>query len=108
MMFAALTITPVVLLTRSLDRLNPSLLGQGLAVAVLSSVIPYSLEMIGLRALPARTFGILMSMEPAVAALCGLLFLREHLTGPQWLAIALVIAASAGTTLTKEKLPLDA
>jgi inner membrane transporter RhtA len=108
MLFAALTITPIVLETRSLDRLNVGLFGQGVAVAILSSALPYSLEMIGLRAMPARTFGILMSMEPAIAALCGLLFLREHLSGPQWLAIALVIAASAGTTLTKEKVPLDA
>jgi inner membrane transporter RhtA len=110
MLFAALTITPIVLATRSLDRINLNLFGQGLAVAILSSALPYSLEMIGLRAMPARTFGILMSMEPAVAALCGLVFLREHLSGPQWLAILLVITASAGTTLTKEKpgVPLDA
>ena len=110
MLFAALTILPIVLAGKSLARVNANLLWQGLAVAVLSSALPYSLEMIGLRAMPARTFGILMSMEPAVAALCGMLFLRERLNAPEWLAIALVIAASAGTTLTGEKggVPLDA
>lgn len=103
MLFAALTILPVVLANGALSRLNKALLWQGIAVAILSSALPYSLEMIGLRAMPARTFGILMSMEPAVAAVCGMLFLRERLSVQQWAAIALVIAASAGTTLTGEK-----
>jgi len=110
MLFASLTILPIVFADRGLARLNVNLLGQGLAVAILSSALPYSLEMIGLRAMPARTFGILMSMEPAVAAVCGMLFLRERLNAPEWLAVALVIAASAGTTLGGEKgeVPLDA
>jgi inner membrane transporter RhtA len=110
MLFAAVAILPIVLASGSLTRLNANLFWQGVAVAILSSALPYSLEMIGLRAMPARTFGILMSMEPAVAALCGMAFLREHLTAPQWLAIALVITASAGTTLAGEKreVPLDA
>lgn len=110
MLFAALTIAPIVIEQRSLARLDATLMWQGLAVAILSSALPYSLEMIGLRAMPARTFGILMSMEPAIASLCGMLFLREHLTATQWLAVALVITASTGTTLAKGKtdVPLDA
>jgi inner membrane transporter RhtA len=77
----------------------------GVGVALLSSAIPYTLEMVALKALPARTFGILMSLEPAVAALVGLAFLREVLSATQWLAVALVIAASAGSTLTSRGAP---
>ncbi|HWV38784.1 MAG TPA: EamA family transporter, partial [Vulgatibacter sp.] len=67
--------------------------------AVVGSALPYTLEMFALKALPARTFGILMSLEPAVAALAGLVFLRERLTPTQWLAVACVCAASAGAAL---------
>jgi len=72
----------------------------GIGVAILSSAVPYSLEMIGLRRLPAQAFGTLMSLEPAAGALMGLLLLGEHLTVVEWLAIALVVAASMGTALT--------
>ena len=75
----------------------------GIGVALLSSAIPYTLEMIGLKAIPARTFGILMSLEPALAAFAGLIFLHEVLTPLQWLAVALVIAASAGSSLTSRR-----
>jgi inner membrane transporter RhtA len=78
--------------------LRPDLLAAGAAVALASSVIPYSLEMEALRALPARTFGILMSLEPGVAALAGLVVLGQGLAVREWLAIALVIGASAGAT----------
>ena len=61
--------------------------------------------MSALNALPARTFGILMSLEPAVAALAGRIFLGEILSRAQWLAVALVIAASAGSTLTGRRAP---
>ncbi len=60
-------------------------------------------EMVALKELPARTFGILMSLEPAVAALAGLVFLGEVLSPRQWLAVALVIAASTGSTLTSPR-----
>jgi len=75
---------------------DPGLAATGVAVALLSSAIPYSLELEALRRLPARTFGILMSLEPAVAALVGLIFLGQGLAGREILAIGLVIAASAG------------
>jgi inner membrane transporter RhtA len=61
-------------------------------------VIPYSLELEALRTLPARVFGILMSLEPAVAALAGLVILGQDLSAREWLAVALVITASAGAT----------
>lgn len=71
-----------------------------LLVALLSSAIPYSLEMIALTRLPARIFGTLMSLEPAMAAFSGMLFLGETLTRLQWLALLAIIIASAGSTLT--------
>ena len=76
------------------------LLPTALAVAVLSSALPYSLEMVALTRLPGRTFSTLMSMEPAIAALSGLLFLSERLALNQWLAISAIIAASAGAAAT--------
>jgi inner membrane transporter RhtA len=76
--------------------LHPGLLAAGAAVALASSVVPYSLELEALRRLPARVFGILMSLEPAVAALAGLVVLGQALSPREWLAIALVVAASAG------------
>lgn len=76
-----------------------------LVVAVLSSALPYSLEIIALPKIPARTFGTLMSLEPATAALSGMLFLNEHLTDLQWLALAAIVAASMGATLTIKPKP---
>jgi inner membrane transporter RhtA len=78
--------------------LEPHLLAAGAAVAVASSVIPYSFELEALRRLPARVFGILMSLEPAVAALAGLVVLGQSLALRDWIAIALVVLASAGAT----------
>jgi inner membrane transporter RhtA len=78
------------------DLLDPGLLAIGLAVGLLSSAIPYSLELEALRRLPASTFGVLMSMEPAVAAIAGLVFLGQGLALRELLAIAFVVAASAG------------
>ncbi|MFN2518826.1 MAG: DMT family transporter [Jatrophihabitantaceae bacterium] len=79
--------------------LHPGVLVGGLAVAVLSSLIPYSLEIVALRRLTASAFGLLMSLEPAVAALAGVLVLSQHLTGVLLLALAMVVAASVGTTV---------
>ena len=75
----------------------------GLLIALLTSAIPYSLEMMALTKLPAKTFGTLMSMEPAMAALSGIIFLGEFLTASQWLGLAAIIAASAGSTLTIQR-----
>lgn len=82
------------------ELLRPELLLAGLGVALLSSALPYSLEMIALRALPAHIFGVLMSLEPAIAALSGGLFLAERLSLLQWVALGCVVAASAGISLT--------
>lgn len=84
-----------------------SLLPFGLAIGVLSSAIPYSLEMYALKHLRTHTFGVLMSLEPAVAALSGLLFLGEQLSRHQWMAILCVIAASLGSSLTSNRKFID-
>ncbi|WP_048959987.1 threonine/homoserine exporter RhtA [Enterobacter bugandensis] len=77
----------------------------GLAVAILSTALPYSLEMIALTRLPTRIFGTLMSMEPALAAIFGMMFLGEKLTFTQTLALCSIIAASMGSTLTMRPEP---
>ncbi|PAU63722.1 threonine/homoserine exporter RhtA [Pseudomonas sp. PIC25] len=97
---AALLVFPVGLLQVGSGLFTLELLPIAAAVAVLSSALPYSLEMIALTRLPARTFSVLMSMEPAVAALSGLLFLQERLSLNQWLAIGAIILASAGAAAT--------
>ena len=79
-----------------------SILPIGLLVALLSNAIPYSLEMMALTRVPARVFGTLMSMEPAVAALSGFLFLSEHLSLIQLLGLFAIILASAGSALTMQ------
>ncbi|AWE50926.1 EamA family transporter [Streptomyces nigra] len=80
---------------------DPVTLGLGAAVALLSSVLPYTLELLALRRLPAGTFAILMSLEPAIAATAGFLILDQALSTVQALAIALVIAASMGAVRTQ-------
>lgn len=75
-------------------------LALGFAVAILSSAIPYTLEMAALRHIPKRTFGVMLSLDPAIGALSGLILLHEQLTTQQWLAIACIIGASAGAVLT--------
>ena len=82
--------------------LEPRVLLLGVAVGLLSSVIPYSLELIALRRMTPRLLGILMSLEPAVAALAAIVLLREFLTLVQWVAMACVVAASVGATRTAE------
>jgi inner membrane transporter RhtA len=90
------------------DLLAPEALAVGLAVALLSSVIPYTLESESLRRLPARVFGVLMSLEPAVAALAGFVVLGQRLSARDLVAIALVICASVGVTRTSAAPPVDA
>jgi inner membrane transporter RhtA len=103
MTIAALVVAPVMVVTGGFARLTPGLFVAGIGVAMLSSAIPYTMEMIALKELPARTFGILMSLEPAAAALAGWAFLHEVLSLQHWLAVALVIAASTGATVTSSR-----
>jgi inner membrane transporter RhtA len=80
------------------DLFKPQWLAIGCAVALMSSVLPYSLETEALRRLPANVFGVLMSLEPAVAAIAGLVVLGQGLRARDVVAIAFVIAASIGVT----------
>jgi inner membrane transporter RhtA len=83
--------------------LSPALLPLGLAVGFLTSALPYSLEIVAMSRMPARTFGVLMSLEPAIGALSGFLFLHERLVPLQLLAVALIMAASAGVVLEQRR-----
>lgn len=97
---AAMIILPFGLISGGANMFNPNLLLFGLSIAVLSSALPYSLEVFALRILPAKTFSIMLSLEPAVGALAGIIILGEVLAAKQWLAILLVVCASAGCTAT--------
>jgi len=103
MSVAALVIAPFGLATAGADLFVPSILALGLVAAVISSALPYSLEMFALRSVPKRTFGVMLSAEPAIGALAGLIILHEQLTLIQWLAIGLIIAASTGAILTTRR-----
>jgi inner membrane transporter RhtA len=103
MLAAALFTVPVGVAHAGGSLLLPTVLAGGLAVAVLSSALPYSLEMAALARLPQRVFGILVSAGPAFAALAGWVVLGERLTGLQWLAILLVILACGGAAATAGK-----
>jgi inner membrane transporter RhtA len=96
MVVAAVLLIPAGVVAGGSDLGRPGLLATGLAVAVLSSAIPYSLELEALRRLPQGTFGVLMSLEPAVAALVGLIVLGQDLSATEVIAVGLVMAASAG------------
>ncbi|MFC9000296.1 DMT family transporter [Streptomyces rochei] len=98
---AALTV-PLGMMQQGTHLLSPRILLTGLVVAVLSAVLPYSLELAALRRLPARTAGVLASLEPASAGFAGVLVLDEHLRTAQWAALACVGTASAGTVIRRE------
>lgn len=97
---AALLVVPFGVAHAGATLLSPELLPFALGVAVLSSALPYTLEMIALVSLPSRTFGTLLSLEPAIAAVAGAAFLDERLSLLQWLAIAAIVVAAAGTALS--------
>ena len=107
MLAAALVVAPIGVAHAGSALLNPQWLVAGLAVALLSSAIPYALEMFALNHLPKNTFPILLSLEPAVGALAGWLVLAEHLTLFQGLAIAMVMAASMGTAWSAGRASAD-
>jgi inner membrane transporter RhtA len=100
MLAAGLLTVPIGVAHAGARLLAPGVLVGGLLVAVLSSMLPYSLEMIALRRLPRHLFGVLVSSGPAVAALAGWAVLGERLAAAQWLAILLVMAALAGSAAT--------
>ena len=103
MAFGGVLIAPYGIIEAGSSLLRPSVLVTGFLVAMLSSVLPYSVELEALRRMPPRVFGVLMSLEPAVAALAGLLLLGQFMNIPQWLGVICVVAASAGATRTADK-----
>ncbi len=96
---ATVVIAPLGISTGGTALLKPQVILIGVGIAILSSVIPFSLEMEALRRLPSRVFGVLMSIEPAVATLIGFLILREAIGLREILAIALIVSASVGVSL---------
>jgi inner membrane transporter RhtA len=96
MAVAALVAVPFGVAARGTALIQPWVLVAGLGVALLSSVIPYSLDLEALRKVPPRVFGILMSLEPAMAALIGLIVLQESLHWSQWIAVLCVVGATRG------------
>jgi inner membrane transporter RhtA len=101
-------LAPVGVADAGTDLLVPEVLAVGLAVAILSSAIPYTLELEALRRMPVGVFGVLMSLEPAMAALAGYVLLDESLASRELVAIMLVVAASAGAARRGEVPPRDA
>ena len=96
LMIAALATVPIGIVGAGTQLVAPTSLPLGFGIAIFSSALPYTLEMVALRRLSTKAFGTLMSFEPAIAAVAGALLLREHLTVVQYLAIAAIVAASIG------------
>lgn len=104
MFVGMLCLMPIALFSgMPLQVFEPSSLIYFIALAILASALPFSLEMIALRSLSALSFGTLMSLEPAIAAFSGFIFLNEQLLWTQWLALATIISASIGCTVTTQK-----
>jgi inner membrane transporter RhtA len=100
MLIAAMIVVPIGAVRAGGALLAPDILLVGAAIGLLGTALPYALEMFALTRLPARTFGTLMSLEPAIGAIAGLALLHQVLSLTQWLAIGAVVAASAGATAT--------
>jgi inner membrane transporter RhtA len=103
-MVGAIVLAPPAIVEAGSQMLNPTILALGFAIGLLSSVIPYSFELIALRRIPPRVFSILMSLEPAAAALAAMIVLGEFLSLVQWLAMGCVVLASIGATRTSSTL----
>jgi len=103
LLVAAIVVVPVGVVHAGSALLSPTVLLVGLGVALVSSAIPISLEMLALKQLPPQAFGIMASMEPAVAAILALILLDEYLSSIQWLAIAMIMAASMGSSITGQR-----
>jgi inner membrane transporter RhtA len=102
MLIGGFVVVPIGIVQAGARMFSPAVLPAALAVALLSSAIPYSLETLAMPRLPTRTVGVLMSLDPALGAVSGLLFLGEHLSWIQWAAIAGIMAASAGSAATSK------
>lgn len=97
---ASLIILPIGIISAGPAIFNPNILLYGVGIALLSSAIPFTLEIFSLRILPLKTFSIMVSLEPAVGALTGIIILNETLAAREWLAVLLIVFAAIGTTAT--------
>jgi inner membrane transporter RhtA len=104
--FAAALTLPLGPMTAGTELLRPDILLIGAGTALVSAVIPWSLDLAALRRLPERVLAVMVSLEPAAAALAGLVLLAEHLSWSQWVAIGCVSVASAGVVITAGRQPL--
>ena len=103
MAIAAIVVLPIGVISAGRRLLSWEAARAGIGIAILSSALPYSLEMYALKRIPAQVFGVLMSIEPAIGAISGLMFLQEKLISLQWMGIGLIMAASIGSTLIGRK-----
>ncbi len=101
-LIATIVVAPLGIAQSGLAMFAPSILPAAVAMALLSSAIPYSLEMMSMTRLSAKTFGVLMSVEPGIGAIAGLILLKERLSMTQVIAILLIVVASVGTVATHE------
>jgi inner membrane transporter RhtA len=101
----AVVLAPPAIVEAGPDLLDAKILLLGVAIGLLSSVIPYSFELKALRRIPPRVFGVLMSLEPAAAALAAMVLLAEFLTPLQWVAVGCVVLASVGATRSAQPSP---
>jgi inner membrane transporter RhtA len=100
MMAGSVAILPLGIVAGGSHLLDPDVLALGALVAVLSSVVPYSLELLALRQVTPRAFGVMLSLDPAVATAAGLVLLGQHLTAREWAALSLVVGANLGNSFT--------
>jgi inner membrane transporter RhtA len=103
LLVAAIVVVPVGIVHAGVALLSPTVLLVGVCVAAISSALPISLEMVAMKRLPKEAFGIMISMEPAVAAVLAVGLLDEHLSPQQWLAIGCIMAASMGSAATARR-----
>ena len=96
----AILIVPIGISQNGMSLFSPAILPIAAGVALLSSAVPYSLEMFALPRIPTKSFGVLMSLEPAMAALSGMVFLGESLSAIQWAAVVCIMVASGGSAAT--------
>ncbi|WP_334059985.1 EamA family transporter [Alteromonas sp. S005] len=105
MLVAAICVVPIGIVSQGSALLSSEAMLIGCAVGIFSSAIPYTLEMSAMRNMPKQTFSIMMSVEPAVAAVAAFIIIDETLTLTQWLAVALVVIATAGSSATQKQVP---
>jgi inner membrane transporter RhtA len=103
---AALIVVPIGVASAGIHLLTPSVLARGAMVALFSSAVPYTLEMIALARLSPLVFGTLTSLEPAAGALIAWVVLRQTLTIAQWMAIGAIVTAAIGTSVTGRPAPV--